>query len=148
MLYAVDGLQGSLVNSSVFGQPLNQIISQDQPSKSGVNTPVPSTPTGTIQRNMTSTSPTSLTSSEASFIESEIPTTTLLEALSISPSYYSPKTKRRMSLCRAEPQVPNIVTKAINYLDTKGVKTEGLFRIPGAKSRINEVREAPCTLAC
>ena len=35
--------------------------------------------------------------------------------------------------------MPSIVTKAINYLDTKGVKTEGLFRISGAKSRINEV---------
>jgi hypothetical protein len=63
----------------------------------------------------------------------------LLEALSISPAYASPKTKRRMSLCPAEPQVPNIVTKAISYLDSKGVKTEGLFRISGAKSRINEV---------
>lgn len=44
-----------------------------------------------------------------------------------------------MSLCPTEPQVPNIVTKAISYLDSKGVKTEGLFRISGAKSRISEV---------
>ena len=44
-----------------------------------------------------------------------------------------------MSLVPAEPQVPNIVTKAIGYLDSRGVKTEGLFRISGAKSRINEV---------
>lgn len=35
--------------------------------------------------------------------------------------------------------MPSIVTKAIDYLDTKGVKMEGLFRISGAKARINEV---------
>ena len=46
-----------------------------------------------------------------------------------------------MSLCPVEPLVPTIVTKAISYLDSKGVKTEGLFRISGAKSRINEVRD-------
>jgi hypothetical protein len=44
-----------------------------------------------------------------------------------------------MSLCPADPQVPDIVRKAIHYLDTKGVKTEGIFRIPGAKTRIDEV---------
>lgn len=132
-----------MLNSGVFGQPLNQVVYQDQPiGKSGCGTPVATTPTSTSQHVLypTSTSPTSITSSEASFADIEnTPTTVLLEALSISPAYSSPKSKRRMSLCPAEPQVPSIVTKAISYLDSKGVKTEGLFRISGAKSRINEV---------
>lgn len=140
-----------MVNSGVFGQPLNQVISQDLPVtvKSGSGTPVPSTPTSAIQyatlpfpSSTSSTSPTSITSSEMSFEMN--PTTVLLEALSISPSNPSPKSKRRMSLCPAEPQVPTIVTKAISYLDSKGVKVEGLFRISGAKSRINEVRDVCC----
>lgn len=75
------------------------------------------------------------------------PTTMLLDTLSVnSSSFPSPKTKRRMSLCPAEPQVPSIVTKAISYLDSKGVKTEGLFRISGAKSRISEVGGCVFTL--
>lgn len=133
-----------MATSGVFGQPLNQVVSQDPGTvKSGSGTPVPTTPTSTgLYHTLpypTSTSPTSITSSEVSFGELN-PTTMLLEALSISPSYNnSPKLKRRMSLCPTEPQVPSIVTKAINYLDTKGVKTEGLFRISGAKSRITEV---------
>ena len=135
----------------MFGQPLNQVVSQDQPvMRSGCGTPLPTTPTSTAQFHTlpfpTSTSPTSITSSEASFADPNEPnpTTMLLEALSISPSYPSPKSKRRMSLIPAEPQVPNIVTKAISYLDSKGVKTEGLFRISGAKSRINEVSDVSC----
>lgn len=142
---AVEGPPGSMVNSGVFGQPLNQVISQDQPTttvKSGSGTPVLTTPTSWTQYATlpfpTSTSPTSITSSEMSFEMN--PTTMLLEALSISPANPSPKSKRRMSLCPAEPQVPTIVTKSISYLDSKGVKVEGLFRISGAKSRINEVR--------
>ncbi len=134
-----------MATSGVFGQPLDQVIFQDQPPfRSGFGTPAPTTPTYGPQLHLSmpsSTSPTSLTGSEASYVENEMnPTAILLDALSISPSYPSPKLKRRMSLCPAEPQVPTIVTKAISYLDTKGVKTEGLFRISGAKSRINEVR--------
>ena len=135
-----------MLSSGVFGQPLNQVVYQDQPplGKSGSGTPVPTTPTSATHQSMmypTSISPTSITSSEASFADLEPnPTTALLEALSISPSYSSPKSKRRLSLRPTEPQVPSIVTKAISYLDTKGVKTEGLFRISGAKSRIMEVR--------
>lgn len=144
LFLAVDGFPGPLVNSGVFGQPLNQVVYQDQPTgkSPGCSTPVPTTPTSAAQYMLypTSTSPTSITSSEASFADIEgIHTTVLLEALNISPSYASPKSKRRISLCPAEPQVPSIVTKAISYLDTKGVKTEGLFRISGAKSRITEV---------
>lgn len=143
----VEGPPGVMTSSGIFGQPLNQVVSQDQPiGKSGCPTPVPTTPTSMTQYSLhfpTSTSPTSLTSSEMSFADSDLnPTTMLLEALNISPSCQSPKSKRRMSLCPAEPQVPSIVTKAIGYLDSKGVKTEGLFRISGAKSRINEVRDA------
>ena len=36
-------------------------------------------------------------------------------------------------------QVPNIVEKAILYLDKNGLKTEGIFRVSGAKRRINKV---------
>ena len=140
-----------MVTSGVFGQPLNQVVSQDQPtgklsSVSGSSTPVPATPTSVLphQRNYslpTSISPTSISSSDVSFVDNnEVNSTSmLLEALNVNQPPLSPKAVRRMSLWPVEPQVPTIVTKAINYLDTKGVKTEGLFRISGAKSRISEV---------
>ena len=49
------------------------------------------------------------------------------------------KDQRLMSLCPADPQVPDIVRKAIHYLDRKGVMVEGIFRIPGEKTRIDKV---------
>ncbi len=132
----------------IFGQPLNQVVSQDQPpAKSGCGTPIPTTPTSQVQRTIhypSSISPTSTTSSEASYVTDTMSdlnsTSMLMESLNISPAPpQSPRSKRKSDLSPAERQVPSIVTKAINYLDTKGVKTEGLFRISGAKSRINEV---------
>lgn len=133
--------------SVIFGQPLSKLLPQDQvKSVSGSSTPVPSVPSPQPRNfpvsGAASVSPTS-TSSDASYhldIEPN-PTSLLLEALDAMPP--SPKAQRRMSLCPADPQVPDIVRKAIHYLDTKGVKTEGIFRIPGAKTRIDEVRRSP-----
>ena len=123
--------------SVIFGQPLTKVLGQDTPkSLSGAATPISSP----LPRNLypNSVSPTSTTSSE-SFIDGEPnPTTQLLETISLN-SAPSPKAQRRQSLYRSDPQVPSIVKKAIHYLDTKGVKTEGIFRVPGAKSRIDEV---------
>eukprot|EP00731_Ephydatia_muelleri_P030835 Em0022g349a len=53
----------------------------------------------------------------------------------------SPRTLRRQALTPSEQQVPTLVKKTIEHLDTKGVKLEGLFRIPGSKARIAELRE-------
>lgn len=125
----------------IFGQPLSKLLPQDQlKSLSGSSTPVPSPQPKNLSVNgAASVSPTS-TSSDASYLDVEPnPTSLLLEALDAMPP--SPKAQRRMSLCPADPQVPDIVRKAIHYLDTKGVKTEGIFRIPGAKTRIDEVRD-------
>ena len=127
----------------IFGQPLSKLLPQDQvKSLSGSSTPVPSVPSPqprSMSINGTaSVSPTS-TCSDTSYLDVEPnPTSLLLEALDAVPP--SPKARRRMSLCPPEQQVPDIVKKAIHYLDTKGVKTEGIFRIPGAKTRIDEVR--------
>ena len=130
--------------SVIFGQPLQKLLPQDQvKNHSGSSTPVPSPqPRNLTVNGAASVSPTS-TSSDASYhldIEPN-PTSALLEVLvdNLPPS---PKAQRRMSLCPADPQVPDIVRKAIHYLDTKGVKTEGIFRIPGAKTRIDEVWSA------
>ena len=123
----------------IFGQPLQKLLPQDQiKNHSGSSTPVPSPqPRNLTVNGAASVSPTS-TSSDASYLDVEPnPTSLLLEALDAMPP--SPKAQRRMSLCPADPQVPDIVRKAIHYLDTKGVKTEGIFRIPGAKTRIDEV---------
>ena len=149
----IDGPLGSTSSATgIFGQPLDQVVSQDQPPiKGGCGTPIPTTPTSLIQRSVhypTSTSPTSTTSSEASYAAESVHPLhgdlnsggLLLDSLNISPAPpQSPRSKRRVELSPVERQVPSIVTKAINYLDSKGVKTEGLFRISGAKSRINEV---------
>ena len=130
--------------SVIFGQPLSKLLPQDQvKSSSGSSTPVPSVPSPqprSMSINGTaSVSPTS-TCSDTSYLDVEPnPTSLLLEALDAVPP--SPKARRRMSLCPPDPQVPDIVRKAIHYLDTKGVKTEGIFRIPGAKTRIDEVRK-------
>ena len=128
----------------IFGQPLQKLLPQDQvKNHSGTSTPVPSPqPRSLAVNGAASVSPTS-TSSDASYhldIEPN-PTSALLEVLDTLPP--SPKAQRRMSLCPADPQVPDIVRKAIHYLDTKGVKTEGIFRIPGAKTRIDEVCMLP-----
>lgn len=151
-LVQIDGSIGtSLPSNGIFGQPLDQVVCQDLPTtpiKSGSGTPVLITPTSLVQRSLhypPSISPTSTTSSEASFLvdtitQREVNTPTmLLDTLNVNPAPLSPRSKRRQSLYPMERQVPSIVTKAIGYLDTKGVKTEGLFRISGAKSRISEV---------
>lgn len=125
----------------VFGLPLTSVLSKDPPrASSTAGTSVPSTPTNTLPRShhIPPLSPTSTTSSEASIFDEANATSMLLEALSVNTTP-SPRAKRRQSLYPVDRQVPTIVTKAIDYLDTKGVKTEGLFRISGAKSRINEV---------
>jgi len=140
------------------------VVSQDQPPiKGGCGTPIPTiptTPTSLIQRSVhypTSTSPTSTTSSEASYAAEFVhplhgdlnSAGLLLDSLNISPAPpQSPRSKRRAELSPVDRQVPSIVTKAINYLDSKGVKTEGLFRISGAKSRINEVSRWGVCLFC
>lgn len=70
------------------------------------------------------------------------PTAVLLEALSKTDKATappSPKTQRQLALRPGEPRVPPIVRKAIEFLDQRAVKTEGLFRISGSKSRIHEV---------
>ncbi len=125
--------------SGIFGQPLTSVLSKDplRPT-SGTSTPV--TPTSTLPRTVhpPSLSPTTSYVSDTSFLDDSNATAILLEALS-SNSTPSPRARRRQSLCPADRQVPSIVTKAIEYLDTKGVKMEGLFRISGAKARINEV---------
>ena len=54
----------------------------------------------------------------------------------------SPKTQRQIALRPSEPRVPPIVRKAIELLDEKAVKTEGLFRISGSKARILEVSKS------
>ena len=130
--------------SVIFGQPLSKLLPQDQlKSQSGSSTPVPSVPSPQPRSSFSangaaSVSPTSTSSDVSYYLDSEPnPTSLLLEALDAMPP--SPKAQRRTSLCPADPQVPDIVRKAIHYLDTKGVKTEGIFRIPGAKTRIDEV---------
>ncbi len=123
----------------MFGMPLTSVLSKDplRPT-SGTSTPV--TPNGTLSRSLhpPSLSPTFISSPDTSLFDDGNATAMLLEALSIN-STPSPRARRRQSLCPADRQVPSIVTKAIEYLDTKGVKMEGLFRISGAKSRIKEV---------
>lgn len=37
--------------------------------------------------------------------------------------------------------IPLLVIEGINFLETKGLDTEGLFRIPGATSTVEETRE-------
>lgn len=122
----------------IFGQPLNKVVTND----SACNTPGSLTPVVSNSKiPSVTTSPTSTSSSEISFVDSEANATALLlEALSHS-TMPSPKAQRRQSLCRNDPQVPSLVKKAIHYLDTRGVKTEGIFRVPGAKTRIDEIRE-------
>ena len=93
--------------------------------------------------------PSSPTSSD--YVEHEPnPTAALLEALSKTDKAAappSPKTQRQLALIPSEPRVPPIVRKAIELLDQKAVKTEGLFRISGSKARIDEVRDT-CVLMC
>jgi hypothetical protein len=50
--------------------------------------------------------------------------------------------KRQASILPlSSPQVPQLVRKTIDYLDNNGIKTEGLFRIPGAKARIDMIKQ-------
>ena len=130
-------------------------MAKDQQPRSGSNTPGTSTPVlkvGNATGGGGGSSggggyqpPSSPTNSEASFLDQEPnPTAALLEALSKTDKATappSPKTQRQLALVPSEPRVPPIVRKAIELLDQKAVKTEGLFRISGSKARIDEVSE-------
>lgn len=121
-------------------------MAKDQQPRSGSNTPGTSTPVLKVGNAVGSGGyqpPSSPTNSEASFLDQEPnPTAALLEALSKTDKATappSPKTQRQLALVPSEPRVPPIVRKAIELLDQKAVKTEGLFRISGSKARIDEV---------
>lgn len=126
-------------------------MAKDQQPRSGSNTPGTSTPVLKVANATGGSSssgggyqpPSSPTNSEASFLDQEPnPTAALLEALSKTDKATappSPKTQRQLALVPSEPRVPPIVRKAIELLDQKAVKTEGLFRISGSKARIDEV---------
>ena len=127
----------------IFGQPIDKIAT-DQPqgrpgSGSGAGTPssAASSRSGSLQP------PSSPTSNDTLFLESEPnPTAVLLEALSKTDKATappSPRTQRQLALRPTEPKVPPIVRRTIDYLDQTAVKTEGLFRISGSKARIHEV---------
>jgi hypothetical protein len=133
--------------SGIFGQPIDKIATdqlQGRPgSGSGAATPISAgSRSGSLQP------PSSPTSTDACFMDTEPnPTAVLLEALSKTDKATappSPKTQRLLSLKPSEPRVPPIVRKAIDYLDQTAVKTEGLFRISGSKARIHEVSHNLC----
>lgn len=134
---------------AVFGQPLEALAGNAIPAPAPVlhtmhsatsspaltyldqqcHTPSPSSPTRTSDTSTEEFNATPSNTSSAS-----------LDVFSVvSPP--SPRTLRRQALTPPEQQVPMIVRKAIEHLDTKGVKVEGLFRIPGSKARIAELRE-------
>ncbi|XP_019850856.1 PREDICTED: rho GTPase-activating protein 6-like [Amphimedon queenslandica] len=48
---------------------------------------------------------------------------------------------REDSILPPSPQVPLLVRKTIDHLDNNGIKTEGLFRVPGAKARIDMIKQ-------
>jgi hypothetical protein len=57
------------------------------------------------------------------------------------PVQMSPETERKLLLAHSAPLVPDIIKKSVDYLQSKGMMMEGIFRVSGAKSRINKIRE-------
>lgn len=137
--------------SGIFGQPIDKIATdqmQGRPSSgSGSSAGTPMSAGSRIGSGVSLQPPSSPTSTDTCFMETEPnPTAILLEALSKTDKATappSPKTQRQLALRPSEPRVPPIVRKAIEYLDQTAVKTEGLFRISGSKARIHEVSSTP-----
>ena len=128
--------------SGIFGQPIDKIATDQLQSRPGSGSGA-ATPISAGSRSGSLQPPSSPTSTDACFMDSEPnPTAVLLEALSKTDKATappSPKAQRQLALRPSEPRVPPIVRKAIDYLDQHAVKTEGLFRISGSKARIHEV---------
>ena len=126
----------------IFGQPIDMIATDQLQGRPGSGSSA-GTPMSAGSRSSSLQPPSSPTSNDTCFLESEPnPTAVLLEALSKTDKATappSPKTQRQLALRPSEPRVPPIVRKAIEYLDQTAVKTEGLFRISGSKARIHDV---------
>ncbi|KAL5460443.1 hypothetical protein EMCRGX_G033893 [Ephydatia muelleri] len=113
---------------AVFGQPLEAIVGSTPPTPQS-HASSPSSPTRTSEGPL-----------EEFNMTPNVSNSSLLDPYAVT-SPPSPRTLRRQALTPSEQQVPTLVKKTIEHLDTKGVKLEGLFRIPGSKARIAELRE-------
>ena len=137
----------------MFGQPLEVIVtSPAQAPITMLNSTLHNTTSSPLLPNLEqlghASSPSSPTRVSETYFE-ELNTTANSSSSQLFDPYTvtsppSPRALRRQALTPSEQQIPTLVKKAIEHLDTKGVKLEGLFRIPGSKARIAEVCMCMC----
>ena len=140
---------------AVFGQPLEVLVgSSPRPVMTPNMHSASSTPALlNLEKQVHPPSPSSPTRMTDSPPDELNVTTNSTTSVSFDPSSVasppSPCTLRRQVLTPLGQQVPTIVRKAIEHLDSNGVKLEGLFRIPGSKARMAEVTAyVVCVCVC
>ncbi|XP_065884816.1 rho GTPase-activating protein 6-like isoform X2 [Dysidea avara] len=145
-------------SGAVFGLSLQDVIQKEKMSTSSSNrSSVASQGNGNIsmptppmpRRRINSSTSSELLKTQAQEAHATVHMSThnnfrrnslLIDALSL-PVAQTEVDQRRISLEVSEPQVPMLVTKAMQFIESKAMMTEGIFRIPGAKNRINQIKK-------